>query len=235
MNTSPKIGPILVMAVLGLASLTLLTSAWGETSSSTPAQTTWAMTDTDQAKRGDRLGDDATPAFRHDASPDRCEGPSMHAGFMRRMGPPHGGSDRIARRLSTIETEIGIRANQLDAWRDFTDTLLALTNRPSPSPHAAAAGPGAAPDGKSEPFALAQRLANNAIARGHDAEALLKAIEVLRGKLTPEQLTKVADLEARFASHRDWHQPPFGPHSGMGPRPDGAPGGPSEDASPSGH
>ena len=63
-------------------------------------------------------------------------------------------------------------------------------------------------DGK-EPFALAQRLADNAIARAKSGEDLLKAVDALRTKLTPEQLTKVAELEARFRAHH--------PH---GPRPD---------------
>jgi len=53
-------------------------------------------------------------------------------------------------------------------------------------------------DAKSEPFAHAQRLANNAIERGRHAEDLAKAIEALKGKLTPEQLAKVAEIEARL-------------------------------------
>jgi hypothetical protein len=60
-------------------------------------------------------------------------------------------------------------------------------------------------------------LADNAIARGKSAENLSKAIDALRTKLTPEQLDKVSELEAKFRAHH-WQKPGFGR-----PGPDSAP------------
>jgi hypothetical protein len=61
---------------------------------------------------------------------------------------------------------------------------------------------------KTQPFDLAQHLADNAIARGKAGEDLAKAIEGLRGTLTPEQLDKVSQLEARFRGRHAHGQRP---------------------------
>jgi LTXXQ motif family protein len=192
MKTPRKFVPILVAGVLGLGSLALLTAAWGEPGRGMgPGPHSWYGGKMMRCK-----AQHAGPGFGH----------GWHGG---------GGPDMLARRLGMMETEIGIRTNQLDAWRDFTDALLA-TAKPPFGPNASTQ----ASDGK-EPFALAQRLADNAIARAKSGQDLLKAVDALRTKLTPEQLTKVAELEARFRAHY--------PH---GPRPDFGPTSPDHGAKP---
>jgi hypothetical protein len=102
-----------------------------------------------------------------DATTWKCDGPSRHGRLHHKRG--HYGPDRLVMKLNTMETAIGIRANQLDAWRDFTDALLAVMERPRRAETRST-------EEKPEPFARAQRLADDAIARAESAENLKKAI-----------------------------------------------------------
>lgn len=153
---------------------------------------------------------------------------SAHSG----KGPNH-----LAKRLSVMETEIGIRAEQLDDWRDFSDALQA-TMKPPFKRHG---GPAKKTDSAAqEPFSLAEGFANRAIERGDDAEKLKAAIAQLKTTLTPEQLDKVKTIEDRFRTRMAKHHGPrHGKHGhkrGHGApskteAPKAAPGaGPSENA-----
>ncbi len=139
----------------------------------------------------------------------------------------------LAARLATLETRIGVRSEQLDAWRDYTSALQAVLAPPGPDHGFGGSGHRgpAAEDGKADqaprdPFALQEGLADNVIERAVAATKLKDAISALRTKLTPEQLEILASAEP--------HGPPPGPwdHPPEAAGPGGLPGNDSPDALP---
>ncbi|WP_137933588.1 hypothetical protein [Mesorhizobium comanense] len=136
----------------------------------------------------------------------------------RRMGPPP--EFMLAARLAALETRVGIRSEQLDAWRDYTSALQAVLAPPrhdrgpggtggpgGPDGGPQAKGPDAGPGGKADPFAFQERLADDVTARAASAAKLKDAITELRAKLSPEQLEILASAERP-------HGPPPGPWGG---------------------
>ncbi|RTM03916.1 MAG: hypothetical protein EKK31_17930 [Hyphomicrobiales bacterium] len=124
----------------------------------------------------------------------------------RRMGPP---PEFLAARLAALETRVGIRSEQLDAWRDYTSALQAVLAPPARPDFGlgGTGGPGPdkpAPSAVRDPFAFQEKLADEVTKRAASATKLKDAIAVLRAKLTPEQLEILASADRP-------HGPPPGP------------------------
>jgi hypothetical protein len=149
-------------------------------------------------------------------------GPHRGPEGMRPDGHRGGPQIRLAAQLSAAETLIGVRSNQIDAWRDYTSALLDLVRPPEPPK------PGDGEPDAAKAFAREERLAREITERAAKAATLTKTIEVLKTTLTSDQLEKLASVDLRLG-------PPMGPHRGpgmMGPDRGGpgmkGPGGPGD-------
>ena len=98
----------------------------------------------------------------------------------------------VAVLLNAMETGIGIRDDQRDAWRRYVEALQAVLAPPSDW----RAPPSDSNDMSREAFASFASLAARLIDQGHRAETLTTAIAELRNRLTPDQLSRARLLES---------------------------------------
>jgi hypothetical protein len=132
------------------------------------------------------------------------------------MGPPP--EFMLAARLAAIEARIGVRTEQIDAWRDYTGALQAVLAPSRPNhglggsgerePDAGVAGAESNAD-VPDPFAFQDRLADDLTKRAASAGKLKYAIAALRTRLTPEQLEILASAERpQGPPPGPWDNPP---------------------------
>lgn len=131
------------------------------------------------------------------------EGPMMAFGDGRPMPPfgppggfPHGPNPalEIAGKLSALETLIGIRSAQLDAWRDYTGALTDFLAFPKHRPPLANE-PQADHDADKKDELFGERIADFALDRATKATVLKEKAAALRNVLTTDQLAKLEDAE----------------------------------------
>jgi len=132
------------------------------------------------------------------------EGPMMAfgGGMPMRPGFPHGPNPAlvIAGKLSALETLIGIRSNQLDAWRDYTSALIDLMTppkheQPGLPPTDDVAAPPADHDGGGQVELFGERLADRVLDRADKAKVLKDKALALRNALNADQLARLEDAE----------------------------------------
>lgn len=108
--------------------------------------------------------------------------------------------------LSAQETALGIRTDQMDAWRGYTTALIALL----PSGDRLARWTDETKRADAQAFDLAQDIAGAAIERGERARALQDAVSTLKTALTPEQMSMARQMQTtlveRIVRFLEWRR-----------------------------
>lgn len=94
--------------------------------------------------------------------------------------------------LSAQETALGIRSDQAQAWRNYTNALVDLL----PSGKRIARWADKPKRESAEAFDLAQDLAAGAMERAEKAKRLREAIDALKAELSPDQLRTAQQMQA---------------------------------------
>ncbi len=110
----------------------------------------------------------------------------------------------LASDLSRLEIYVGIRAEQMNAWRDYTAALQELLAPRRKLEGLDEASPFGSP-GPKHPFDREQKLAEEVSRRGQVADRLMAAIAALRTTLTPPSSTGSA-----WADRSKWLRIPHG-------------------------
>lgn len=172
-----------------------------------------------------------TMPFHGDGDPAGSDWDSLSLMHEPPPGPPlhraRGFGHLLAAELSVAETYVGITRSQEDAWRDYTNAMLAFFEHPIPADETDTP---ASPDDAGPAATLAsEHIVRFAALQSARAEALKSAIDSLRLVLDEDQIIRLARSERAIAA------PPFlhgGRHGTERPRFHGGPSGDARELPP---
>lgn len=108
--------------------------------------------------------------------------------------------------LSAQETALGIRSDQMDAWRGYTTALIALL----PSGERLGRRTQEKRRAEAQAFDLVQDMASAPIERAEKARALQEAVSGLKAALTPEQMSMAKQMQealvGRIVRFLEWRR-----------------------------